>query len=293
MADLLQFLVNTPVRPRGKFAPGGVLTDLDGPAGGTCTVTLTKPDGSAGPASGTVSHVATGVYDFALDGPSSPMRYDVAWSGQLGGKNVTVTTQVEALGEFVFYLPDFRELRVGNGKPFKDETAWPAERVLDARTAVLEELQRILWFAPVPRYALEVLDGDATPTVALPHYEARRPTAAAVDGVALTATELADLSVKGRMLTRAHGARWAWGTANIQVEYVHGWPMPLGDCANMAMLMAAQRLDPSVLADATSVLTPDGSSYSFDPAGQVTRAGTVRHTGIARLDAWLQRHAVA
>jgi len=93
MADLLQFLAKTPVQPRASFYSSGTLTDLDGPAGGTCTVTITLPDGSPGPASGTVSHVSTGVYSFVLDGPPDPIVYDIAWSGQIGGKPVTIDTQ--------------------------------------------------------------------------------------------------------------------------------------------------------------------------------------------------------
>jgi hypothetical protein len=293
VGDLLQFLVRTPVQPRGKFILGGVLTDLAGPAGGTCTATLTKPDGSAGPASGTVTHVAAGIYSFTLAGPPDPIMYDIAWSGQIGGEPVTVTTQAEALGELLFTLPELRELRVGNGQPFKDSAVWGEERLLEARTATLEEFQRILWYAPVPRYGRAVRSGEGTSSLELPHYEASRILTATIDGAALEAEELADLHIHGRVLSRKTLGGWPQGTGNTAIEYVHGLPAPPGDGSNVAMLRAAMRLDPAAMSGATSVVTPDGSSYQFDPAGQVTRAGQVRHFGVPAIDAWLNRWKVA
>jgi hypothetical protein len=291
--ELLQFLVRTPVRPRGEIISGGALTDLDGPGGGTCTVTLTLPDGTPGPASGPVGHVATGVYDFALAGPTTPVVYDITWAGQLGGENVAVTTQAEALGEFLFALPDLRDLRVGNGRPFKDSTAWPEERLLEARTATLEEIQRILWYAPVPRYGSAVLSGDGTAALRLPHYEPSKILAASIDGTALSSDELADLYLDDRFVVRKTLSAWPQGAGNVTVAYVHGLPALPGEGSNVAMVMAAMSLDPSAVSGASSMVTPDGTSYDFDPAGQVTRAGQVRHTGVPRVDAWLNRWKVA
>jgi hypothetical protein len=291
--ELLQFLVRTPVRPRGKIISGGQLRDLDGPAGGTCTVTLTKPDGSAGPASGAVGHVATGIYDFALDGPTDPTVYEITWAGQLGGEDVTVTTQAEALGEFLFSLPDLRDLRVGNGQPFKDSTAWPEERLLEARSATLDEFTLILGVSPVPRFAREVLDGNGRAQLPLGHRHASKLLTVTVDG---TAQQLSGYTLHpaGKLAVTA-GYRLAGafptGWQNVTVTYVHGWPRPFGDGGNIAMLRTAMRLDPSSVSGATSVVAPDGTSYSFDPAGQVTRAGQVRHFGVPVIDAWLNRWA--
>jgi hypothetical protein len=59
------------------------------------------------------------------------------------------------------------------------------------------------------------------------------------------------------------------------------------------MLRAAMRLDPGISSAATNVTTPDGVSYSFDPAGQVTQAGIVRHFGVPAIDSWLNRWSQA
>jgi hypothetical protein len=295
VADLLQFLAKTPVQPRASFYSSGALTDLDGPAGGTCTVAVTLPDGSPGPASGTVSHVSTGIYSFELAGPADPTVYDIAWSGEIGGKPVQVDTQAEALGELLFNLGDLRELRVGNGKPFA-ATAVPNftdEQLQEARTATLEEFQQILWHAPVPRYARTVAQGDGSKALRLPHYKVQRVLAASIDGTALSADELADLYVDDRWVVRKTLGVWPATEGSVTVSYVHGWERVEGDGSNIAMLRAAMRLIPGLADAASSVTTPDGTSISFDPAGQVTRAGRVRHFGVPAIDSWLNRWAVA
>jgi hypothetical protein len=292
MADLLQFLVKTPVQPRGKFIFEGALTDLDGPSGGTCTVTVTLPDGSAGPASGTVTHVSTGIYSFTLAGPADPTAYDIAWSGQIGGKAVTVDTQAEAVGEFLFNLADLRDLRVGDETPFEDPVKWPAERLQEARTATLDEFERMLGFSPVPRFHREVLDGEGTRRLQLSKRKVHR------DGLLSVTVDGQDLPVDGYRLNGAGVLRpvadnpdgsFPVGVANVAVEYVHGWERVEGEGSNMAMLWAAMRLNPAISSQAASMTTPDGTSYDFDAAGQVTRAGHTRHSGVPKIDAWLNR----
>jgi hypothetical protein len=295
VADLLQFLAKTPVQPRGKFIFNGTLTDLDGPAGGTCTVAVTLPDGSAGPVSGTVTHVSNGIYSFELAGPADPTVYDIAWSGEIGGKPVQVDTQAEALGELLFNLGDLRELRVGNGKPFAT-TAVPNftdEQLQQARTATLEEFQQILWYAPVPRYARTVTQGDGSKALRLPQYKVQRVLAASTNGTALSADELADLYVDDRWVVRKTLGVWPATEGSVTVSYVHGWERVEGDGSNVAMLRAAMRLIPGLVDAASSVTTPDGTNISFDPAGQVTRAGRVRHFGVPAIDSWLNRWAIA
>jgi hypothetical protein len=290
MGDLLQFLVKTPVQPRGRFYLDGALADLDG----TCTVTITKPDGTAGPASGIVTHVSTGIYSFTLAGPADPIVYDIAWSGQIGGNPVTVDTQAEALGELLFTLPELRDLRVGNGKPFAT-TAVPnfdAEQLQEARTATLEEFTRILGFSPVPRFAREVHDGDGRSTcLTLERLLAHKPLAVTVNGAAqaIGGYQISDGNQLEAVADYLAGTAFTFGRRNVAVEYVHGWQRVEGDAGIVAMARAAMRLIPGLADAASSVTTPDGTSISFDPAGQVTRAGTVRHFGVPAVDSWLNR----
>jgi hypothetical protein len=295
VADLLQFLVKTPITPKAKFYSGGVLTDLDGPAGGTCTVTLTKPDGTPGPASGTVTHVATGIYSFVLDGPADPIVYDIAWSGQIGSRSVTQTTQAEALGELLFTIPALRAFKVGDDTPFASDTTWSDEQLMDARAATLDEFTQILGFSPVPRFARSVVDGDGLWSVLLPHLKCHRLLSVTVNGATQS---VGSYTLRRSGVLEATSGYVASGTftagrQNVVAEYVHGEQRVMGDGGNVAMLRAAMRLQPGISSTASSVTTPDGVSYSFDAAGQVTQAGTVRHFGVPALDSWLNRWAQA
>ena len=292
MADLLQFLAKTPVQPRASFYSSGTLTDLDGPAGGTCTVTITLPDGSPGPASGTVSHVSTGVYSFVLDGPPDPIVYDIAWSGTIGAKPVTIDTQAEAVGELLFTIPELRELKVGDEAPFADPVVWPDAKLQEVRTATLGEFTRILGFSPVPRFRRETHDGDGrSACLGLDKLLAHKPLAVSVNGASQTIGDyqINDANQIEAVADYGAGAVFTWGRRNVVIEYVHGWERVEGDGSNVAMLRAAMRLNPAVSSQATNMTTADGTSYSFDPAGQVTQAGTTRHFGVPAIDAWLNR----
>jgi hypothetical protein len=294
MGDLLQFPVRTPVQPRAKFYSAGVLQDLDGPAGGTCTVTLKEPDGTDGPASGTVTHVAstTGTYSFVLDGPADPFYYDIAWSGQIGGRNVVQTTRAEALGELLFTLPELRALYVGDTQPFTDATKYPDERLMEARTATLNEFAHNLGFSPVPRFARETHNGDGAGTLVLDERECSKLLSVTVGGAAgdLAGYTLQSYGILECTSGYLASGRFPTGRANVIVEYVHGWARVVGDGSNMAMLRAAARLAPSMLQAASQVVTPDGTSYSNDFAGQVTASGRRRRFGMPQVDAWLDEH---
>jgi len=291
--ELTQILVDTPSRPRGKFYSAGALVDLD--AAALPTVTLTRPDGTPGPAAADITRVSQGVYDFRLVAAdvADPVVYDVAWSGSIGGQPTTITTQVEAVGEFLFNLSDLRGLRVGNGTPFA-ATAVPNftdEQLHEARTATLEEFTRILGFSPVPRFAREVHDGDGCDRLALDEREATKLLAVTVDGAVqnLGGWTLQESGILRTTSAFRPAGYIRGGIANVAVEYVHGWQRVEGDGGIIGMARAAMRLIPGLADAASSVTTPDGTSISFDPAGQVTRAGQIRHFGIAAIDSWLNR----
>jgi hypothetical protein len=288
--ELTQILVDTSSRPRGRFYSAGALVDLD--AAALPTVALTRPDGTAGPAAADIARVSQGVYDFRLVAAdvADPTVYTVTWSGNIGGQPTTITTQVEAVGEFLFNLADLRDLKVGNGKPF-GATAVPNfadEQLLEARTATLDEFEQILGFSPVPRFALEIHDGTGTGALQLSKRKAHR------DGLLSVVVDGQDRPVDGYSLNSAGVLRpvaggFPRGVANVAVEYVHGWERIEGDGGTVAMARAAMRLIPGLADAASSVTTPDGTSLSFDPAGQVTKAGTVRHFGVPAIDSWLNR----
>jgi hypothetical protein len=289
VADLLQFLVSTPVQPQAKFYSGGVLTDLDGPAGGACTVTLANPDGSTGPAAGAITHAATGIYSFMLDGPADPFWYDITSSGTIGGKNAKVTMRVEALGEHLFNMADLRDLRVAGNTPFENTVTFPDSKIHEARTAVLEEFTRILGFSPVPRFAHELLSGNGRASLFVRNHKCRDLLAVTVDGAAQDVADF-DLEESGELVWP--GGRFpATRRRNVAVEYSHGWGAPMGDGSNIAIGRAAMILQPGLPSTATTISTPDGMSYTYDRAGSRNRAGDTVHFGVGFIAEWLNRHS--
>ena len=291
MADLLQIQKGTGARPRVTYYANGVASDLDA---GVPAVTITRLDGTT-IASGTVTKVAatTGIYEFTLGAQAECTYLTVTWAGPIGGVTETLTTYVEVLGSHLFNIADLRALRVAGSTPFS-LTATPLftdAQIMDARAATLDEFEQILGFSPVPRFARSVVDGDGLWSVVLPHLKTHRLLSVAVNGAV---QQVSSYTLRRSGILEATSGYVASGTftagrQNVAVEYVHGEPRVMGDGGNVAMLRAAMRLDPGLSSTASSVTTPDGVSYSFDPAGQVTRGGTVRHFGVPVIDSWLNR----
>lgn len=295
MADLLQILKGTGVRPRVTFYSNGVAADLDS---GVPTVTITKPDATT-IASGTVTKVAstTGIYEFSLAPQAECMFLTVTWTGAVGGVSQTLTTYVEVLGNHLFTIPQLRALKVAGSAPFASNATplFTDAQLMDARTAVLEEFQQILGFPPVPRYHRVTVDGAATWAIFVTGGVLKSPRliSVSVGGVAqpIANYQFNDASELESVLAYGYGTPFTAGRRNVVVEFVSGWPRVMGDGSNVAMLRAAMLLQPGFASTATQVTTPDGVSYTYDPAGQVTRAGHTRHFGVPVIDSWLNRHA--
>jgi hypothetical protein len=292
MADLTQILKGTSATLRQTFYVDGATLDLDT---GVPTVTVTRPDGTT-ISSGTVSHVGavnSGTYSFILAAQPNETLLTITWAGTIGGQPQTLTTYLEVVGAHLFTLSALRAMKVAGGMstPFSDTVAWPDAQLLDTRTEVLEEFTDILGYSPVPRFAREVHSGDYTGQVILNNSHALRLLSVSVGGVAqsLSAHTLTSTGILQATANYLPSGWYAYGASNVVVEYTHGLPRVPGDGSDVAMLRAAMKLQPGLGSTANTVMTPDGSSYSFDPAGQVTRAGVVRYYGVPAIDSWLQR----
>jgi hypothetical protein len=287
MADL-HVLEDTPAQPQAKFYSGGVLTDLDGAAGGTCTVTLTRPDGSAGPASGTVTHVSTGVYSFVLNAQPDPTLFTVTWAGTIGGKAVSVRTRIEIVGDFLFTTAEAKAFRVANATPLA--TVADAD-LMETRAAITDEFEAICGWSFVGRYRRDLFDGPLDQLV-LDRLKIQRIISVTVDGTAYTAPELADLifTPAGTLRRRTLGWFSSAYSAAIAVEYVHGWDRVPGAIKQAALKLCAAKLNPSALGSSvSSYSTPGGDTYTFDPAGRRIGLGDIQHYGIPSIDSVLNR----
>jgi hypothetical protein len=288
MSDLLQFKIGTSATVMQTFTVDGLPADLDS---GVPVVTISRPDGTT-IASGTVSGAwagpparSTGQYRFVLAGQPECTILAVTWAGTIGGQPQTLGDTIEIVGADLFGLAAFRGLRVANGYPFAAGAtpAYTDTQIRDTRTEILEEMTGILGFPPVPRFISETHDGYNNPIIVNQRVKPRL-LAIKVGGV--------DQSISGyylnphgtlRSVTNyLAGAAFPYGYGNVEVEYAAGWERPLGECRDAAMIWAAKNLNPSGFSSATTISTPDGSTYTYERRGGFT--------GVADLDRWLERH---
>jgi hypothetical protein len=291
---MLDMLAGTSVTVTETFMVNGTPTDLDS---GLPTVEVVDADNNPVSTSG-LAHGGpdSGEYTFVIGAQPEVTLLAYTVAGTIGGQPQTLSGEIEVVGAPLFLLAALRALKVAGKTPFADDTVWPDAQLQEARAATLEEFQRILGFAPVPRYAREVHDGCRRVRV-----REGKPTGLLALTVAGTAQNVDDYQLTRSGLIRPLSGGWlASGYGNVVVAYRHGWARPQGDGANVAMLRAAMRLLPGLGSTASTVVTPDGTSYSYDPAGQLVTAGRfnntriqVRHFGVPAIDSWLNRWSQA
>jgi hypothetical protein len=292
VATLVQVKRKTSSTVRGFFSYNGSPQDLDD---GVPAVTVTNPDGTthSTPAATHVEPAAgnPGAYQFVLAAQPEVTILGVAWVGTIGGQQQTLEGRVEVVGELLFNHGDLRRLTVNDTARFADTGKFPDAKLQGARTATLEEFTKILGFSPVPRFAREVLSGNGRSSLFVRSHKCSALLAVTIDGTAQTVADF-DLEETGELVWAA-GSFPATRRRNVAVSYAHGWGAPQGACSDRALAAAATELQPGLAASTSTVTTPSGETYVFDPAGQVTRAGTTRYYGSPRIDSWLNLHRSA
>lgn len=288
MAEVLQVLKATSAQPRGLFYADGALVDLDA---AVPVVTLTKPDGTAGPASGTVTRITTGTYAFTLTAASTAELtvYSVNWTGNVGGLAQTITTSVEVVGDYLFTLAALRAVKVGGTAAFTDTTAYPAQLLIDRRAEVTDDFAARCGWSFTPRFARETRDGDGSGCVVLGHLKASKLLSVTVGGTArsLTGYSLRPSGVLEAVSGYQPVGFFTPGRQNIVVEYVHGDDIPPPAVSTAALARAAMLLLPGQGSTVSSWTTPDGTTYSYDQAGQRFAGGGTRHYGVPAIDSVL------
>jgi hypothetical protein len=292
VARLFQYLEDTPARPQAQILYQGALQNFDG----AVTVTLTKPDGTPGPASGTVTPVSTGIYEISIDPPADPYWYDVEWAGLVGGKSVKIHTRVEWVGDFLFNVGDLRAYQPigGGGTPFADVVKYPDARIQQTRTEVLGEFCKRLNFSPVRRFTYEVhsIEKPSDPVI-LKQYYPVKVLEVSVAGVAQTASNYF-VGTGGVLLPVSNYAAGPWATYGqgvVAVGYVHGWDSFADDRGQEAALArAAMKLNPSMSSTMNNYSSPDGGQFSWDRAGSRNAAGERVHFGVGLIAEWINEN---
>jgi hypothetical protein len=280
----IQILKGTSATISETFQVDGGTLDLDS---GVPVVTITKPDGSAGPASGTVSHVGatnSGTYQFVLAAQAELTLLTVTWVGTIGGQQQTLISTVEVVGGFLFTVAQFRAVTVAGGQPFTT-AAFPNSVVLDRRAEVTDDFEQRCGWSFIPRFTRERHTGDLTSTLIVRRHKPGALLSVTVDG-ALQILSGFDLADDGT-LTWSLGSFPATRPNNVVVEYVRGWDRPPAEVSSVGLARTAGLLQPSQFNGAVTVTTPDGASYNYSQAGQSFAGGGRRYYGIPDIDAVL------
>jgi hypothetical protein len=290
MADL-QVLVDTSASVIETFSYNGDPQDLDS---GVPTVVARYPDGTlvtpAPTATSSFTGRTAGQYLITLDAEPEVTYLDLDWTGNVGGRTQTLHGRVEWIGALLFTTAQLRGLRVGSGKPFEDDVAYPDSAVQQARAEVLDDFTSYLGFSPVPRFAREVHSSNGAPILLGQRVECRL-LAITVGGVAGLPTDY--YVTPNGSLTAASGYLYGptipTGLANVAVEYQHGWSRVKGKGGHMALLTAAAQLNPAAYSSASTVSLPGGETYTYEPS-ETGRGGFVRFTDIKPVNKWLNQY---
>jgi hypothetical protein len=284
----IQVLKGTSVTITETFSVDGSPIDLDS---GVPTVHAFFPNGTEltpqPVASGSWTGRTTGQYRIVLDASAEVTYLDpITWVGTIGGKTQTLYSRVEWIGAFLFNLADLRAVKVAGALAFQSITDYPNQTLLDRRAQVTDDLEQRTGYSFIPRFAREVFDGDGQTSLILSKYLCQRLLSVTIDGTAQPVSDhiLADT---GLLQRKTGGTFSATAPQNVAVEYVYGFTRPPGEISEVGLACAAALLLPSQAGSTVNTwTTPDGTTYSYDQAGQ-TFGGGRRYYGIPKIDSVL------
>lgn len=270
---LHRVLVTTSVTLTHVFTIDQIPTD----ATGDVTATLTRHDGTQ-VSTGTATRTDVGTYAYTLPAQTQLDWLRLSWSGVLSGVTVTHADYVEIVGGRLFSIARaFADLRL-------DPNKYSASDIAEKRVGVEDEIEGICKQAFVPRFAVEKLPGSDSPRLRLKWNTLRTVRAASLAGTALTAGQLAAISVSAHgIVTRTDGALWAPGP--VVIEYEHGMDEAPEIAAEAGIILLQHKLgrtNSGVPSRTLSVSTPDGGTIRFSTASR-------QRTGIPDVDGILEK----
>lgn len=248
------------------------------------TVQVDRADGTAVLAAGTATTSAgAGVYTRALTAAqTSSLDLLVAtWTDTVSG--TTTQTLHEVVGGYWFSVKEARD----SDPTLADTSKYPTQSIIDIRTEVEDEAERIIGAAFVPRYRRLRLNGIGTPALRGIDQLVRSIRTVRVYSTpsaytAFTAGELAALVTDDEgLITRNDSGVFESGLANVVLEYEHGYDRPPTDLKRAALTRLRHRLNAprSGIPDrATSFVSGEGGTFRLDTAGP-------EKTGIPDVDA--------
>lgn len=205
--------------------------DQDGsPAdpGGTVTVDITNSAGTA-VATGLATTGGTPTFEYtaaltAAQVGAQPEQLTATWKT---GSTVLATTVIDIAGGVYFTVAEAR----AHDPNLVDAAKYPAARISATRRVVERECELICGVAFVPRWRVVTVDGAGDRDLSIPVAMVRTVRSAVVDGTALSAGEVADLTVDGaaRAVWQPDGHVWPHGRRNVVLGVEHGHTSPPPD----------------------------------------------------------------
>jgi hypothetical protein len=262
MADLERIQKATPGTLSQQWSEDGAVVDP-----GTVTIGITKADGTVLVAGGTATS-GTGTsprtFNLTTTHTANLDRLQVTWTSSLKG---TLISYVEVVGGFLFGLAEIRGVT-----PINDTVSYLTADIADTRTAVEQAIEQACGVAFVPRYAFERYSGDGSTSLLL-----RRPLpssvrSATIGGTALSAPQLADLTMATSGAIYSTLTTWTLGQNNIVVGYEHGFQDPPAEIRRAAVMLAkvwlVGRRNPIDDRAVTFNAGADGGTYSLAVPGR-------------------------
>lgn len=241
---------------------GNTQVDLTGdgtpvdPAPDSATVRVVRDNATEVIPTSAANDSGTGVFSFPYT-PADAALLDLwtaTWTFTYGGQVQTRRTVHEIAGGFLFSLAEF--------KAQPGVSAVAAADLRTKRVRAEQILERRLGCAFVPRYRRELarVTGRRSDRLRLRMPRIRAIRSVTIDGIALTAGELAALTIEpGNMIA----GRSVWGR-RVEVGYEHGFDWPDEPVRDAALALAshylttgggAEGVDPRV----SRITTPEGT----------------------------------
>lgn len=229
---------------------------------GTVTVTATRADGTVLDSGSSAAKTGTG--------GTAEFGYTLlaAWLATLDLIAITwtrtdtggiVTDRVEIVGGQLFTINDMRTFDDG---AFADTTDFTNDDIADVRRDVTDYLEQATGQSWIPRFADLTLSGDGSDEIRVPHHHISTVLAAWIADTALTAAELADLTIDGRCIVR-DSSYWTSGRRNVRIQYEYGRPYLDNGVSHIATLLAADRLQAANVEYETESVSDDGVTVSY------------------------------
>lgn len=270
------------------------------------TYALTDPAGSV-VASGSATKIGTGTstsftVEIAQADTAAVAELELTWTRS--DTNAVSVDEVSVTGPGLFTEAEARSYSVVGGlNPLSDEATYTDEAIAEARLRIEEFLERRTWHSFTRRYARVRVAGNGRRSINVLAAELthggvgfrrypRELLAASINGVALTAGELASVDVAHIAMAtfeRLDGSAWDRASAtssrlNVVLEYEYGRSSVLYEAREAALRLLIASIVPSDVSSRYSSFSNEDGTFRLN----LPRPGTP--SGIPFVDEFIAAH---